>query len=112
MLDFAKQAQDEHASGQADAMQTSSPAERLESERLESGRLGKGITQRLEAKLRAMEAQQLRADRRVAELSGLVQGLSEEQRAQLHRLDRVDERLRGGGNVAVEDEWRQRLGEA
>eukprot|EP00746_Dinoflagellata_sp_MGD_P001787 gnl/MRDRNA2_/MRDRNA2_103396_c0_seq1.p1 gnl/MRDRNA2_/MRDRNA2_103396_c0~~gnl/MRDRNA2_/MRDRNA2_103396_c0_seq1.p1 ORF type:complete len:617 (+),score=168.72 gnl/MRDRNA2_/MRDRNA2_103396_c0_seq1:76-1926(+) len=78
--------------------------------RVETERLGKAAISRLEAKVRSVEAQQLRADRRLAELSGLVQGLSEEQRSQLHRLDRVEEKQRGEKR-GVDDEWRRRFGD-
>ncbi|CAJ1361415.1 unnamed protein product, partial [Effrenium voratum] len=46
---------------------------------------------RLEARVRSLEGQGVRSDRRAAELAGLAQALTDEQRALLIRLDRVED---------------------
>ncbi|OLP98869.1 hypothetical protein AK812_SmicGene18637 [Symbiodinium microadriaticum] len=49
---------------------------------------------RLEARVRALEGQGVRSDRRAAELAGLAQALTEEQRTLLIRLDRLEEQMK------------------
>ena len=49
---------------------------------------------RLEARVRALESQGVRSDRRAAELAGLAQALTEEQRTLLIRLDRLEEQMK------------------
>ncbi|CAE7490377.1 unnamed protein product, partial [Symbiodinium pilosum] len=49
---------------------------------------------RLEARVRALEGQGVRSDRRAAELAGLAQALTEEQRTVLIRLDRLEEQMK------------------
>lgn len=46
---------------------------------------------RLEARVHGLEGQSLRSERRGSELAGLAQALTEEQRALLIRLDRLEE---------------------
>ncbi|CAE8650629.1 unnamed protein product, partial [Polarella glacialis] len=55
---------------------------------------------RLESRVRVLEGQGVRADRRAAELAGLAQALTEEQRALLIRLDRLEEQLRTRNELA------------
>eukprot|EP00929_Paragymnodinium_shiwhaense_P083572 TRINITY_DN44594_c0_g2_i1.p1 TRINITY_DN44594_c0_g2~~TRINITY_DN44594_c0_g2_i1.p1 ORF type:complete len:990 (-),score=328.81 TRINITY_DN44594_c0_g2_i1:135-3104(-) len=70
---------------------------------------------RIEARVRSLEGQAVRSDRRVAETQGLVQALTEEQRMLLMRTDRVEEHLRSGavesrdGNSAAPEELHRRL---
>lgn len=52
---------------------------------------------RLDARVRSLEGQGVRTDRCAAELGGLAQALTEEQRALLIRLDRLEEQVRAGG---------------
>jgi len=52
---------------------------------------------RLDSKVRGLESQGVRSDRRAAELAGLAQALTEEQRALLIRLDRLEEQFRAAG---------------
>jgi len=59
-----------------------------------------GSVRRLEARLHSLEGQGVRTERRAAELAGLAQALTEEQRALLLRLDRFEEQLRAGGPPA------------
>jgi len=61
----------------------------------------------LESRIRSLEGQGLRADRRAAQLASLAQALTEEQRALLVRLDRIEGRNssrpagRGGGTATL-----------
>lgn len=59
-------------------------------------RVWQAAVKRLEARVQAIEVQGVRSDRRAAELAGLAQALTEEQRALLIRLDRLEEQLRAG----------------
>eukprot|EP00931_Biecheleriopsis_adriatica_P053911 TRINITY_DN31671_c0_g1_i1.p1 TRINITY_DN31671_c0_g1~~TRINITY_DN31671_c0_g1_i1.p1 ORF type:complete len:694 (-),score=165.57 TRINITY_DN31671_c0_g1_i1:28-2109(-) len=67
----------------------------------------KASVSRLETRVKALEGQGVRSDRRSAELAGLAQALTEEQRALLTRLDRIEEYVRVGQHrespVSVED---------
>ncbi|CAE8613338.1 unnamed protein product, partial [Polarella glacialis] len=67
---------------------------------------------RLESRVRVLEGQGVRADRRAAELAGLAQALTEEQRALLIRLDRLEEQLRTRNELAEAptEEWLRRVG--
>ncbi|CAL1152946.1 unnamed protein product [Cladocopium goreaui] len=58
---------------------------------------------RLEARMHALEGQNLRSDRRAAELAGLTQALTEEQRALLIRLDRLEDLKRRDALQVPED---------
>lgn len=58
---------------------------------------------RLDARVRGLESQGVRVDRRAAEFAGLAQALTEEQRALLIRLDRLEEQLRAGGLCRARD---------
>ncbi|CAJ1450615.1 unnamed protein product, partial [Effrenium voratum] len=57
---------------------------------------------RLEARVRSLEGQGVRSDRRAAELAGLAQALTDEQRALLIRLDRVEDLKRRDCQVPEE----------
>ena len=57
---------------------------------------------RLEEKVTAAEGTQPRLERRLAEMSGGFQGISDEQQNQIRRVDAMDERWR---------EWRRSLEE-
>ncbi|CAK9002336.1 unnamed protein product [Durusdinium trenchii] len=58
---------------------------------------------RLEARMHALEGQSLRSDRRASELAGLAQALTEEQRALLIRLDRLEDLKRRDAVQVPED---------
>mmetsp|Transcript_13536 Transcript_13536/g.29723 ORF Transcript_13536/g.29723 Transcript_13536/m.29723 type:complete len:734 (-) Transcript_13536:65-2266(-) len=72
-------------------------------EQVNSDRLVRATTTRLESRVRVLEGQGVRADRRAAELSGLAQALTEQQQALLVRLDRLEEQLRGCRRPLGED---------
>jgi hypothetical protein len=63
---------------------------------IESDGVLKASVSRLDGRIRSLESQGVRADRRAAELAGLAQALTEEQRALLIRLDRLEEQMRSG----------------
>eukprot|EP00931_Biecheleriopsis_adriatica_P107436 TRINITY_DN8177_c0_g1_i1.p1 TRINITY_DN8177_c0_g1~~TRINITY_DN8177_c0_g1_i1.p1 ORF type:complete len:599 (+),score=161.53 TRINITY_DN8177_c0_g1_i1:160-1797(+) len=65
-------------------------------------RLREAAFSRVESKLSAVESLQPKYDRRMAELSGNVKGLSDEMQSQLRRIDQMDSRLW---------EWRHQLEE-
>ncbi|CAK9016446.1 unnamed protein product [Durusdinium trenchii] len=69
---------------------------------LEGADLRSAVT-RLEARMHALEGQNLRSDRRAAELAGLTQALTEEQRALLIRLDRLEDLKRRDALQVPED---------
>lgn len=93
-------------------------------EQQDSERVLRASVTRLDSRLRALESQSVRADRRAAELAGLAQALTEEQRELLGRLDHLEEQFRGGGpgrssgaarrgEIAAgagSEEWLRRLG--
>jgi len=56
-------------------------------------KLREAAVTRLEEKMHATEGQQPKVDRRIAELKGNFQGLSDEMQSQIRRVDLVDERL-------------------
>ena len=58
---------------------------------------------RLEARMHALEGQNMRSDRRAAELAGLTQALTEEQRVLLIRLDRLEDLKRRDALQVPED---------
>eukprot|EP00929_Paragymnodinium_shiwhaense_P081728 TRINITY_DN4285_c0_g1_i2.p1 TRINITY_DN4285_c0_g1~~TRINITY_DN4285_c0_g1_i2.p1 ORF type:complete len:2382 (+),score=624.30 TRINITY_DN4285_c0_g1_i2:156-7301(+) len=62
------------------------------------------LASQLEARVGAIEAQQLRQERRTAELGGLVKGLGEEQQAMERRTERLQERLRSSQAAREQDE--------
>ncbi|OLQ03745.1 hypothetical protein AK812_SmicGene13263 [Symbiodinium microadriaticum] len=65
---------------------------------------------RMEAKVGAFETLQPKFDRRIAELSGSVKGLSDEMQSQLRRVDQIDSRL-WDWRHQLEEEIRGRLSE-
>jgi len=91
-----------------------------EPEQFDVDRAHRATVGRLESRVRTLEGQGVRADRRAAEFGGLAQALTEEQRALLIRLDRLEDELRGscrqqhrespavaGGKTG--EEWLRRL---
>lgn len=85
-----------------------------------SNQIAKGISQtkvmceaafsRLDAKISNLESSQPSVDRRIAELSGNVKGLSEEVQSQLRSIESFDIRLREW-RQGIEEECRKRLAE-
>lgn len=68
---------------------------RQDADRSDTERVFHASLTRLETRVRGLENQGVRSDRRAAELAGLAQALTEEQRALLVRLDRLEERVKG-----------------
>jgi len=77
-------------------------------EQQQSGRLRDMALARLEEKVAAAEGLQPKFDRRLAELTGNLKGLSDEMQASIRRADQLDERL-GAWRRQFEEEVRQRL---
>ena len=77
------------------ATQVASPQQRHVAEQLDAERDLRASVTRLESRVRALEGQGVRVDRRSAEPAGLAQALTVEQRALLIRLDRPEEHVRG-----------------
>lgn len=71
-------------------------------------RLREVALSRMEAKVGAVEAFQPKVDRRMAELSGSVKGLSDEMQSQLRRVDQIDSKL-WDWRRQLEEELRSRL---
>lgn len=71
-------------------------------------RLREVALSRMEAKVGAVEALQPKVDRRMAELSGSVKGLSDEMQSQLRRVDQIDSKL-WDWRHQLEEELRSRL---
>lgn len=96
------------------ASQVAGLQQKQQAEQLDVDRVLRSSISRLEARLRSLEGQGVRADRRAAELAGLAQALTEEQRALLLRLDRVEEQLRVSRQrdsppAVAGEEWLRRI---
>jgi len=101
------------------AAQVASLQQKHDAEILESERTLRAAVSRIEPRVRSLEGQGMRTDRRAAELAGLAQALTEEQRSLLLRLDRLEEQCRTGGGYdrgqlssrgLMSDELLRRLG--
>lgn len=94
--------------------QLSSLEEKLSSQILrvqqQGDRLREAAFSRVDSKVGAVESLQPKYDRRMAELSGNVKGLSDEMQSQLRRIDQMDSRL-WEWRHQLEEELRSRLAE-
>jgi len=75
-------------------MQVAIKEQRKDADQQDAHRIIMGSMSQLDMRLHSLESQGARSDRRVAELASLAQALTEEQRANILRLDRLEEYAR------------------
>jgi len=95
------------------AAQVSGLQQKQSSDQYDADRVLRASVTRLESRVRTLEGHSVKYNRQAAELAGLAQALTEEQRALLIRLDRFEEHFRctrqNEPHISSE-EWLRRLG--
>lgn len=77
---------------------------------VQNERLREASNSRFEAKIAASEGMQPKLDRKLAELSGNIKGLTDEMQSQIRRIDAMDSRL-WEWRHEMEEHWRQKSAE-